>query len=181
MKHIAVLLLFSVASLCQQIPHPLTHVDACSKFSNAIVQVDTSLGVHGSGFIVDPNGWIITAAHVVIDSQTKTKASDISVVLWDKTQLIAHEVLPITDLFLIRDFAILKVGTSRKLPFLELGNEDDARIGSNLTIIGFPLSAMFRSPVQPVPKFCMIGTLVANSSFTFQGNMSIPFTSKVYL
>jgi serine protease Do len=152
----------SVALQCQHLPKPLTHVKTCGKFSNAVVQVNTERA-RGTGFIVDPNGWIITAAHVVIDPKTRVKDGAISVVLPKVGEVLAEEILPVTELLIIRDFAILKVDQSQ-LPFLELGNEDDVANGSAITIIGLPLSAMFRYPINPIPRFCLTGTIAANAS-----------------
>jgi serine protease Do len=153
----------SVASECQNLPQPLTHVEACRKFSDAVVQINTERPSHGTGFIVDPDGWIVTAAHVVIDPKTKAKDGAITVILPKVGDVLAEEVLPIDDLLIARDFAVLKVNQSN-LPHLELGDEGNVEIGSNLTIIGFPLSAMFRIPGR-IPKFCLAGTLAANASF----------------
>jgi S1-C subfamily serine protease len=52
------------AICCQHIPQPITQVEACKTFRSSIVHVDTSV-MHGTGFIVAPDAWIITALHVV--------------------------------------------------------------------------------------------------------------------
>lgn len=50
----------------QNQPQPITQVEACQTFRASIVQVDSDL-MHGTGFVVAPDGWIITALHVVAD------------------------------------------------------------------------------------------------------------------
>jgi hypothetical protein len=66
----------------------------------------------------------------------------------------------------IRDFAVLKIDKSG-LKSLQLGNEDDVPDGSDVSIIGFPLSAIFRYPIRPIPRFCLFGTVTAHTSFPF--------------
>ena len=67
-------LMFAIATstLYGQNSRPITRVEACRQFSKAIVQVDTDY-MHGSGFVVDPDGWIVTALHVVADRGTLKK------------------------------------------------------------------------------------------------------------
>ena len=81
----------------------------------------------GSGFVVDPRGYIVTNHHVVATS------SRIRVRFTDKRDLPAQLVGadPSTDL------ALLKVdGTD--LPSIPLGNSDDLRVGDWVCAIGNP-------------------------------------------
>jgi serine protease Do len=82
----------------------------------------------GSGFIIDPTGYIVTNNHVI------EGAEEITVRTQDNTEykakLIGHD--PKTDL------ALLKIESSTPLPFLEWGDSDKARIGDWVLAIGNP-------------------------------------------
>ena len=82
----------------------------------------------GSGFIIDPIGLVVTNNHVIAD------ADEITVVLDDNSRLDAKVIGrdPKTDL------ALLKVETSKRLPFVQFGNSDGARVGDWIIAIGNP-------------------------------------------
>jgi S1-C subfamily serine protease len=159
-------LVISRAVYCQNTQKPITHVEACKRFSDSVVQVDTDV-FHGTGFIVDADGWILTAFHVVVDIKTLAKYGNITVTLNGDSEKIPAEIISqIDNLARTRDFAVLKIGRTKLKP-LELGNEDDARVGSAISIIGIPLSAMFPEnvPLPRIPQFCLTGTIAAQTSF----------------
>jgi serine protease Do len=82
----------------------------------------------GSGFIIDPSGYIVTNNHVI------EGAEEITVRTQDNTEykarLIGHD--PKTDL------ALLKIESPTPLPSLEWGDSDKARIGDWVLAIGNP-------------------------------------------
>lgn len=81
----------------------------------------------GSGFIVDPNGIILTNAHVVSD------AKDVTVKLTDRREFSA-KVLgsdPKTDI------AVLKID-AKNLPVVPLGSARDLKVGEWVLAIGSP-------------------------------------------
>jgi serine protease Do len=82
----------------------------------------------GSGFIISPDGFIVTNNHVIQD------ADEISVILHDETRLEAQVIGrdPKTDL------AILKIEPTRKLPSVTLGDSDKTRVGDWVVAIGNP-------------------------------------------
>jgi len=82
----------------------------------------------GSGFIIDPKGYIVTNNHVIAD------ADQITVILHDNTNLKATVVGrdPKTDI------ALLKVDAGRPLPAAVWGNSDAARVGDWVLAIGNP-------------------------------------------
>lgn len=82
----------------------------------------------GSGFIIDPKGLIITNQHVV------EGATRISVKL-DSGETLRGEVVGVDD---ETDIAVIRVRTSRDLPFVKLGNSDDAQVGDWVLAIGSP-------------------------------------------
>ncbi|NET31630.1 MAG: PDZ domain-containing protein [Cyanothece sp. SIO1E1] len=82
----------------------------------------------GSGFIIDPNGIVITNSHVV------DGADEVTVILKDGRSL-RGEVMgqdPVTDV------AVIKVD-ARDLPTVSLGNSDQLRPGEWAIAIGNPL------------------------------------------
>jgi serine protease Do len=82
----------------------------------------------GSGFIVDPAGYIVTNNHVIAD------ADDITVILHDNTNLKATVVGRDTK----TDIALLRVKTKKPLPATVWGNSDVARVGDWVLAIGNP-------------------------------------------
>ncbi|GAK44837.1 protease Do [Tepidicaulis marinus] len=82
----------------------------------------------GSGFVIDPDGIIITNNHVI------EQADEIKVNFSDGTTLAA-EVLgrdPKTDV------AVLRVEPDRPLPFVKMGDSTKARVGDWVVAIGNP-------------------------------------------
>lgn len=82
----------------------------------------------GSGFIIDPEGYIVTNNHLVAD------ADQVIVTLNDNTELKA--VLVGRDRR--TDIAVLKVNTEKKLPFVQWGNSEKLRTGDSIIAIGNP-------------------------------------------
>ncbi|MEQ9195829.1 MAG: DegQ family serine endoprotease [Parvibaculum sp.] len=82
----------------------------------------------GSGFVIDPDGIVITNNHVI------DGADRIEVTFIDGTTLPAEVegTDPKTDL------AVLRVKSDKKLPYVELGDSDKARVGDWVIAIGNP-------------------------------------------
>ncbi|HVJ33863.1 MAG TPA: DegQ family serine endoprotease [Terriglobia bacterium] len=82
----------------------------------------------GSGFIIDPTGYIVTNNHVV------ENADEIMVVMHDDTELKAKLIGrdPKTDL------ALLKVDAGKPLPYVKWGDSAAMRIGDWVLAIGNP-------------------------------------------
>jgi serine protease Do len=86
----------------------------------------------GSGFIIDPNGLVVTNNHVIAD------ADEISVILNDGTRLKATLVGrdQKTDLALLR----VKPDPKKPLKFVKFGDSDKLRLGEWVVAIGNPFS-----------------------------------------
>ncbi|HWH56664.1 MAG TPA: serine protease [Terriglobales bacterium] len=115
----------------------------------------------GTGFIVSSDGWIVTAAHVVIDPDTGQADKKIQVVLpgVNDGKPVDATLKSANDQFTrIHDFALLEVGW-KNLPFLALGDEhkDLTSLGDDLTIIGFPFSVLNGAAI----KFCLSASFAA--------------------
>jgi serine protease Do len=106
------------------------------KASQSVVAIATGLG-HGSGFIVSPDGLVLTNAHVVQDS---SKA--VAVVLADGTQVLADVVGFASEGL---DLAALKIRNQKNLPYLRLATPGSARVGQSVYAIGTPLSLQWQN------------------------------------
>ena len=84
----------------------------------------------GTGFIIDPSGYILTNHHVIADS------SRISVRLTDGRTLRAQRIGSDPD----TDIALIKVESPRPLPHAVLGDSDELRVGEWVLAIGNPLA-----------------------------------------
>ncbi len=82
----------------------------------------------GSGFIIDPSGYIVTNNHVVAD------ADEITVILHDNTNLKAKVIGRDTK----TDIALLRVRTDKPLVAVNWGDSDVARVGDWVLAIGNP-------------------------------------------
>jgi serine protease Do len=82
----------------------------------------------GSGFIVDPEGLVVTNYHVI------EGADEIEVVFDDGTRVPAS--LKGTDQK--TDLALLEIDTDRILPYVAFGESDDAEVGDWVIAIGNP-------------------------------------------
>ena len=82
----------------------------------------------GSGFVIDPRGYVVTDDHVL------ENADKITVTFHDATQLPARIVGrdPLTDL------ALLKIDAARPLPYVRWGDSDRVRVGDWVLAIGNP-------------------------------------------
>ena len=82
----------------------------------------------GSGFIIDPEGHIVTNNHVVGD------ASKVEVTLQDGTKYTAK----IVGRDLRTDLAVLKIDAGKPLPYVAFGDSDAAQIGDWVVAVGNP-------------------------------------------
>lgn len=82
----------------------------------------------GSGFIIDPSGYVVTNNHVV------GKATEINVTTTDgktyKAKLIGRDERT--------DLALLKIDAHRSLPAVQWGDSDKARVGDWVVAVGNP-------------------------------------------
>jgi serine protease Do len=82
----------------------------------------------GSGFIIDPRGYVVTNNHVVVN------ADKVTVIFQDGSRHPAKVIGrdPKTDL------ALLKIATDKPLPFVEWGDSNAAQVGDWVLAVGNP-------------------------------------------
>jgi serine protease Do len=91
-------------------------------------QVHREVTALGSGFIIDPSGYVVTNDHVVGNSEK------ITVFLQDSSQHAAK----IIDRDEKTDLALLKIDTKEQLPFVSWGDSDNAKVGDWVVAVGNP-------------------------------------------
>ncbi len=91
---------------------------------------DTTHTSSGSGFIVSPDGFVITNAHVVISNDIA-----VNVKIGDRTHNVKGILCYYDD---ILDIAVLKVQLGG-LTYLELGDDSTLKLGQRLFAVGSPL------------------------------------------
>ena len=82
----------------------------------------------GSGFVIDPAGYVVTNNHVVANAQKVT------VTFQDNSQHPAKVVGRDAK----TDIALLKIDTNQKLPYVTWGNSDDTKVGDWVVAVGNP-------------------------------------------
>lgn len=82
----------------------------------------------GSGFIIDPDGYIVTNEHVI------SRASKIIVTLSDGSTYQANLVSSDPE----NDLAVLKIDSPEPLPYIKMGTSEDLMIGETVIALGNP-------------------------------------------
>ncbi|HEV1287504.1 MAG TPA: trypsin-like peptidase domain-containing protein [Bryobacteraceae bacterium] len=82
----------------------------------------------GSGFIINPNGEILTNFHVISGSQ------QVEVTLPDQTKYKATILMRDR----VNDLALIKIEPKKKLTYLNLGDSDRLQVGQKVLAIGNP-------------------------------------------
>lgn len=82
----------------------------------------------GSGFIIDPDGYVVTSNHVI------EKAKEVTITLQDGDQyparLVGHDAKT--------DLALLKIDADEPLLYVTFGDSDAARVGDWVIAVGNP-------------------------------------------
>lgn len=84
----------------------------------------------GSGFIIDPEGYIVTNYHVIAE------ADEITIKLSNNKELTAK----VKGFDKQTDIALLKVDYKKPLPFVKFGNSEESRVGDWIIAIGNPFA-----------------------------------------
>ena len=145
-----------------------TRIRVYEKANPAVVAIATLTG-HGSGFIVSPDGLVLTNAHVVQDA-----ASPVAVVLADGKQVLADVVGFAPEGV---DLAALKIRNQENLPFLRLAAPGSVRVGQSVYAIGSPLKVeRFRNSLSygVVSRIDTKNALIQHDAAVNHGNSGGP-------
>jgi serine protease Do len=130
----------SFAPLVERIRPAVVNVSALQRVSKTATDIDerrgrsrgpgpkvTSMAL-GSGFVIDPSGYVVTDDHVIEDAETVT------IVVQDEMEYPARVVGrdPLSDL------ALLKIEPGHPLSYAQWGDSDAARVGDWVLAIGNP-------------------------------------------
>ena len=87
----------------------------------------------GSGFLISPDGYVVTNAHVIRPGARGATVNSITVTLTDKKEYVARVIGQDTQ----SDLALLKIDATN-LPFVKFGDSSRARVGDWVVAIGEP-------------------------------------------
>ncbi len=107
----------------------------------------------GSGFIISPDGYILTNDHVA------GNAEEIKVTLSDGRQFEAQLI----GSDLVSDIALVKIETEEDLPYVPLGDSDDLIIGEWVVTLGNPFG-LFERGHKPIVTVGVISAKNMNLS-----------------
>ena len=88
----------------------------------------------GSGFIISPDGYVVTNNHVVAPGAKGASVDSITVILPDRKEYTAKLI----GRDAASDLALLKISAPGSLPFVRFGDSDKARVGDWVVAIGNP-------------------------------------------
>jgi len=138
-----------------------------TRFGEAVVQVNTPAG-SGSGFLINPDGHLITNYHVIArETQIKTTVfrrvdNGFEQKPYDKVRIVAFN--PYVDL------ALLKIeDPNRQFPHVFLGDMDRVTVGETVFAIGNPLG-LTRTVSQGI---------VSTTNRDFEGRLYIQTTADI--
>jgi hypothetical protein len=114
-----------------------TFAATLDEVKKAVVRIKTPLG-SGSGFIFYESGWIATAAHVVGDSK------QVEVIVEEKTSYSGQVVASSVKL----DVAVIVLEGEAKFSRIELGDSDQAPLGMEAAVLGYPLSNLLGEEIN---------------------------------
>ena len=92
-------------------------------------------GSLGSGFIISPDGFIVTNNHVVAPARPDAVVEQITVTLSDRTEYEATVV----GRDATADIAVLRIRRRGALPFVRFGDSTQVRVGDWVVAIGNPV------------------------------------------
>ncbi len=129
-RDIGLLLVLGSFSSALHAQHPAgaRTIDAARRATAFIAVKKASGGFTGSGFVISPNGLLVTAAHVI------DGASSASVRLPDGDTRVVTGVYRVDHRF---DYAIIKM-EGVDLPTITLGNSDSTSVGQRIYVVGAP-------------------------------------------
>jgi serine protease Do len=128
LTHLAASSLPAVVGLITSQPAGPADGDAVRELYDRLHEGGVRKGV-GSGFIIHPDGWVVTNAHVVEGTDK---------VVAEVGERNAHLPARVIGLDAETDLALLKIDADRPLPYLRLGDSDRLQPAQWVVVIGCP-------------------------------------------
>jgi S1-C subfamily serine protease len=119
---------------------PSTLGEIIQRMLSAVVLVEAvDLDKPGTGFIISPDGYILTAAHVVHGAREVASEIKVRVILKGEEQWFTATIPEprMRHINLEIDAALLKIEASN-LPTMRLGDSDTVQLLDEVIVIGFP-------------------------------------------
>lgn len=110
-----------------------TFADLVEKLIPTVVSVKSERLI-GTGFLISPDGYIVTNNHVIDETGKGQSRSEVIVTLSDGTELQARRI----GHHIESDLAVLKVKAPMALPFISLRSVTGIRVGDWVVAIGSP-------------------------------------------
>ncbi len=110
----------------------INYITDKEKIQTCVVYIESDTGC-GSGFIISPNGYVATCAHVVSD------ARKLHIKLTDENNNKKTYKGTIIKLNEVTDTAIIKIDNAPSLPFIELDEREEPALGEDIVLYGYPL------------------------------------------
>ena len=125
-----------------------TYAEVAALVKDSVVEINTeyttrnswfqyTTGGAGSGVILSEDGYIITNAHVILDSNQQNPADSVTVRLTDGTEYSAEIVAYDAD----EDIAVLHI-EAKDLKAAQIGDSGKLVVGEELIIVGNPLGEL---------------------------------------
>ncbi|MHC4441059.1 MAG: S1C family serine protease [Planctomycetota bacterium] len=111
----------------------------------------------GSGFVIHPEGYVVTNAHVV------QQAVQLKIIFSDKTEYEAEQVAVDEK----NDLAVLKIKDRQSFPAIKLGQSNDLMTGETVIAIGNPLG--YQHTVTDGIISAINRTLAVSDDFSYKG------------
>jgi serine protease Do len=148
---LAALLLLSLLALA--VGFAVLGTDPVERVRRATVWIRVDGTNEGTGVIISPDGYILTAAHVVKDGQAglievvlNSGLKNAETVHGQVTEHVGKRGRPLPE-EMGKDYALLKIEAGRKLPHLPVIASDGVKEGSKCIVAGYPLGSEMQTSI----------------------------------
>lgn len=149
------------SSLRKIIAHQSATPVALPQQLNACVSIITNDKAHGSGFVINEEGYVLSNYHVVVNRKEQLKVGYKDGVTLDAV---------LVDSSLSRDLALLKVVNGGNTHLVLAPSRDSMSLGSSLIAIGTPVSTTLG---QSVSKGIYSGDFILNGNRYMRSNLKL--------
>lgn len=148
---LAALLLLSLLALA--VGYAVFGADPVQRVRRATVWIRVDGTNEGTGVIISPDGYVLTAAHVVKDGRAgvvevvlNSGLKNAETVHGQVTEHVGKTGRPLPE-EMGKDYALLKIEAGRKLPHLPVIASDGVKEGSKCIVAGYPLGSELQTSI----------------------------------